>query len=100
MRRKPEPTADDIMNLWLVKYHGITVEELCKKEPVLITTSDWYKKYAVTQEQHDLWYDEAIELLSKYHRWSKKFTKRQFWMSYLNLAPSVIEIKEDEINKT
>jgi hypothetical protein len=94
MKRK-ELNAEDFYNAWLVKYHGITVKELMEKEPELVSTPDWYKKYAVTQAQHDEWYEGSISTIAKYYRCSKKEARRKFVWDYLNLSPSV---KQDEDN--
>jgi hypothetical protein len=83
--------AEEFYDVWLVFCYGITVKELKEKEPELCKTSDWYKKYAVTQEQHDRWYEWAIDKVAKHYRWSKKVTRRHFEFNYLNLAPSVKE---------
>ncbi len=80
---------EDFYNYWLVKYHGITVRELMEKEPELIKTSDWYKKYAVTQEQHDEWYEWAINLIAKHERCSKETARIRFVWDYLNLSPAI-----------
>jgi hypothetical protein len=87
---KAQLTQEYIVNGWLQKYHGITVEELIEKEPELCNTSDWYKKYAVTQEQHDEWYEWAISELSKNLHMSKVRVKKLFAFDYLNVSPSVI----------
>ena len=50
---KTKITDDYIMNYWLLKGHGIDVDWLKENEAELIKTSDWYKKYAVSQELHD-----------------------------------------------
>ncbi len=92
-RKKEQLTADMFYNYWLSKYHGITVQELKEKEPELIKTPDWYKKYAVTQAQHDEWYEWAIDTVAKHRKCSKKTAKDLFLWDYLNLSPSV---KEDE----
>lgn len=88
MKRK-ELNQEDIYNLWLEPYHGINVKWLIDNEPELIKTPEWYKKYAVTQAQHDEWYEKAIDLISKTNRCSKKFAKKNFCFDYLNLAPSI-----------
>jgi hypothetical protein len=88
MKRK-ELKQEDLYNLWLQPYHGITVQELVEKEPELCATSEWYKKYAVTQAQHDEWYENAIALLAKHFRCGKKVAKRKFIWDYLNIAPSI-----------
>lgn len=88
MKRK-QLTADDLHNLWLKPYHGITVKWLIENEPELIKTPDWYKKYAVTQEQYDEWYDKALVEICKYYKISRKQAIRSTVMYFLNIAPSI-----------
>lgn len=96
MKRK-QVTADDLYNLWLEPYHGVTVQWLVDNEPELIKTPEWYKKYAVTQEQHDQWYEKAIDLLCKEKgaksKKSREFVKKNFCFDYLNISPSVYDTK-------
>jgi hypothetical protein len=87
---KKQLNQEDFYNYWLVKFHGITVRELMEKEPELIKTPDWYKKYAVTQAQHDEWHEWAIDVIAKYYRCGKKAARMKFVWDYLNLAPSII----------
>lgn len=89
--KKSEITSEFIMNYWLKKYHNIDIDWLMKNESELIKSSDWYKKYAVTQEQHDEWYNWAIDTMSKTFKLSKTTVKRRFAFDYLNLSPSVKE---------
>ena len=63
--------------------------ELLEKEPELSKTPGWYKKYAVTQEQHDEWYEWAIGEICKKTRMKRKYAERSFAFDYLNLAPAV-----------
>jgi hypothetical protein len=94
MAKRREPlTAEFIRDYWLKKYHGIDTAWLIENEPILIQTPDWYKKYAVTKEQHDEWYEWAIDTIAKYNHISKKLARRGFAFDYLNLAPS--EIRKD-----
>jgi hypothetical protein len=86
-------TKDFIMDWWLTRYHNVTCQWLRDNESELVKTPAWYKKYAVTQEQHDEWYDWAIDYMAKYYRRSKKQVKRDFCFEYLNCSPSV---KKDE----
>lgn len=88
---KKKLSGDYIVNGWLQKYHGITVRELMEKEPELVKTTDWYKKYSVTQSQHDEWYEWAISELGKNLRMPKVQVRRMFAFDYLNLSPSVNE---------
>ena len=87
--KKSELTEEFIIEGWLKKYHGITVKDMVDKHPKLCKTSLWYEKYPVTQEQHNDWYDWAIDIISKTLRMSKKNTKRRFCFSYLNCAPNI-----------
>ena len=91
---KKELSEADFYNAWLQPYHGITVEWLMENEPELVKTIEWYKKYAVSQEQHDEWHEWAIKTIQKHYGWSAKLAKRNFCMAYLNLSPS---IKKEEI---
>lgn len=95
MAKRKEPlTAAFIRDYWLKKYHGIDTAWLIENEPELIQTLEWYKKYAVTKEQHDEWYEWAIDTIAKHRHISKKSAKSRFVWDYLNLAPS--EIKSNE----
>ena len=92
----PKLTTDDIINMWLEPYHGATIEQVTMERlgnpPREVTEEDnrwFYTTYAVTQEQHDEWYERAIELMAKKYRRSKKQIRRQFAMDYLNCAPEV-----------
>lgn len=76
-----------------MKGHGVTVKWLIENEPELIKTPAWYKKYSVSSELHDEWYEWAITTIAKYHRISKASARRSFVWNYLNLAPSVVENK-------
>ena len=85
------PSLENMIDLWLVKFHGLTVAQLIVKEPPeLLKSPDWFKKYAVTQAQHDEWYAEAIEILYKRTRLPKRLIKRSFVFDYLNCAPAII----------
>ena len=93
MRRKEKLTEEYIINGWLKKYHGITVEELVRNEPELCKTADWFRKYSVTQEQHDEWYKWAVKEIAKNMGDTQKYVERHFAFTYLNTAPNV---KKDE----
>ena len=94
MKRK-ELTAEYIRDYWLKKAFNIDSAWLVENEPELIKTPEWYKKYAVSQELHDTWYEWAICEIAKSRRISKKFARRGFAFDYLNLAPTVVEPAKD-----
>lgn len=99
-REKVELTEEFIRDYWLKKGHNIDTQWLIDNEPELIKTTDWYKKYAVSQTLHDEWYDWSIETIVKNRKISKKLAKRRFCFDYLNLAPSVIEESPQKIKIT
>ena len=88
---KKQLTTEEIMDYWLEKGHGISIKWLIDNEPELIKSPEWYKKYAVSQELHDEWYEWATAKIAKHYKWSQKFAKRQFAIEYLNCSPSVIK---------
>ena len=94
--KKQDITPEFLIDMWLQKYHNTTIAQVLKDHPEWEKepeehTRDFYKKYAVTKEQHDEWYKEAIVLLSKAYRMPQKRTKRMFAFGYLNTAPSIKE---------
>ncbi len=91
MKKKEELTSEFIMDYWLQKYHGITTQWLIDNESELIKTPKWYKKYSVTQLEHDEWYEWAIDTISKHRRLPKRYVRKSFVWDYLNLAPNIKE---------
>jgi hypothetical protein len=87
---KPKITQSELVNWWLEKYHGVTVEQVREEHPDW-TYRDFFPAYQVTQEQHDEWYEWAITTIMKRYRYSKRRAKREFTFPYLNVAPSVKE---------
>lgn len=88
-----ELTQEYLINGWLLKNHDITVKELIEKEPELVKSPEWFRKYAVTQEQHDEWYKWAISIVMKTYKMNKKMAQRNFAFPYLNTSPSIINDK-------
>lgn len=123
--KKSELTQELFINWWLEKYHNTNMNKAKEDHPqwkkaeedyndlkmnrskyseeeekaiyqsISEMSREFYRTYAVTREQHDEWYNWAIEVLSKSHRMSKKLTKRSFAFDYLNCSPSVIEDIKD-----
>lgn len=87
---KKLPNRDELLNLWLSKYHNTTVEEIIAKHPKEVLESpDWWKLYPCTQEQEDEWIKEAKELLNKKYKISKKILDISWWSVYLDCSPYV-----------
>ena len=96
MRKLPD--VEELLDLWLVKCHNITMEKVKEDNPEWMKnpsahTRDFYEKYKVTQEQLDEWEKEAKLLLRKKYKMSKWMVDKGWWSVYLNCSPSVI--KED-----
>lgn len=84
------PTREEIMNLWLSKYHNTTVDEVIAKHPQeVLSNSDWFKLYPCTQEQHDEWEKECKTLLNKKYKISKTMIKYGWWSIALDCSPYV-----------
>ena len=87
---------EDFLNWWLKKYHNISVSGVINKYPNEIRTPDWFKLFPVTQDQHDEWYNWAIDTISKELKVSKSIAKQKFAFDYLDSAPYVNKnIKND-----
>jgi len=82
-------SREELLNWWLAKYHNTNVEEVLKKYPEECKLPSWFKLFPVTQEQHDDWYEWAIEYVAKKLKCSKKVAKYRFAFAYLNCAPYV-----------
>ena len=87
--KKKELSEEDFYNYWLKKYHNTTIQEIIEKEPELCRTDEWYKKYAVTQAQHDEWHEWAIQTIMKHFHYSRKSAQKMFVWDYLNVAPMI-----------
>jgi len=84
-------TGNEYINQWL-KYHDTTIEEVIKEHPEWQENSrEFYQAYPVTQEQHDEWYEWAIQTVMKEYRMGRKRAKKEFCFPYLDLAPNVKE---------
>ena len=91
---KTKLTEEDVINWWLEKYHNTNLTEILKTHPEWEDnprehTAEFYRAYAVSQEQHDEWHKWMIDAIAKEHGMSKKFVKRHSWAVYLNCSPSV-----------
>jgi len=92
MRKLPD--REEIMNLWLTKYHNTTVKEVIAKHPKEVLESpDWFKLYPCTKEQEDEWVKEAKSLLKKKYKMPKWLIEKGWWSVYLDCSPYVS--KED-----
>jgi len=91
-------SSDELINWWLEKYHNTNVDKILKENPEWEKnpeehTREFYKKYEVTEEQHDEWHKWAISTIAKKYKWSKEYARKQFAFPYLNVAPSIKTMK-------
>ena len=90
--KKTKLTLEILINLWMTKIYNTTIQEEQNKNPELFTTSEWYKQYPVTQQQHDEWEIEAKEVFRKFIKLSKKLVDRYWGLTYLNSSPYIKKI--------
>lgn len=89
---KKELNGDDLVNWWLEKYHNTNLKEVKELHPEWLDgkhSRDFYQTYPVTQEQHDKWYEWAIQTIMKHYKWSKKKARKEFVFPYWNCSPTV-----------
>lgn len=82
-----------LLDGWL-KYHNTTMKEVEEnhpewKENPSMHSREFYKKYAVTQEQHDEWEAWAKEYTKKSTKIRGKLFDRSWTWVYLDTAPNV-----------
>lgn len=81
---------NDLLNLWLNKYHNTSVEELINvhsKEE--LSSPNWFKIYPCTKEQSAEWEKEAKKYILEKIKISKKLLNKEWGMIYLDCAPYV-----------
>ena len=82
-------TMEDLINIWMKEFYNTTIKEEVNKNPELFKTSDWYKNYPVTQEQHNKWNTEAKEIYRKYFKYNKQLIDKVWGLTYLNTSPYI-----------
>ena len=86
-------TENEVIDWWLEKYHNTNLMQVLIDHPEwndgLDHSSDFYQTYAVTQQQHDEWYNWFISEVAKRYKISKKLAKRRTAFSYLNTSPNI-----------
>lgn len=95
---KKKLTEEELINWWLKKYHNTSLDKVKEDHPEWdFTSKEWnsrtfYKAYQCTKEQHNEWYEWAINTFMKHHKIeSKQIAKRYFTFTYLNTAPMINE---------
>jgi hypothetical protein len=96
MKKKEELTEDMFVNWWLERFHNTNIEGVLEAHPEWRDESknhsaDFYQAYQVTSDQHDEWYEWAINTVMKYYRIGRKRAEREFAFPYLNVAPMTKE---------
>lgn len=89
--RKIKLTREDFIDKWLYRNYNITCNDLIKYYPDESKSGYWFKLFPVTKEEHDLWYNWAIDMIQKEHGCSKKNSYKLFALDYLNCAPNINE---------
>jgi len=93
--KRNEISDRDLVDSWLITFFNTTLSEVekdyTKDESGKFSPEDtrnFYKKYSISQEQHDEWEKAVKKILRKKLRLSKKFFDRSWPLTYLNVAPS------------
>lgn len=90
-----KPTENELRDLWLLKYHNITTEELVKLLPKeVLNNSNWFKLYPCTQKQYDEWEIECKLLLNKKYKFTKRTIEHGWGMTALQCSPYVKQLNE------
>jgi hypothetical protein len=98
--KKKRLTRDDMLNWWLKKYHGKTVEQVIAEQPKEVLQSpEWFKLYPVTKTQHDEWYAWAISALSKERKLPEESIRKLFAFDYLDCSPYCVEENQENDSK-
>lgn len=92
-KMKQLPTRDELMDMWLLKYHNITCKEVVEKYPEEVKSPKWFELFPCTQEQSDEWEKEVKELYLKKLKINKRLFERSWPFTYLDCSPY---IKRDE----
>jgi len=87
-------TEEYFINWWLEKYHHTNLTKVMEEHPEWADdppshSMEFYAAYPCTQEEHDVWYEWAIDVIAKHYRISKKSAKQRFSLPYLNVSPTV-----------
>lgn len=83
-----ELTETDLINMWMVPCHGLTIEQAYENDP-WTESRTFYERYKVTQQQHDDWNEKAKERFRKELKLSKSMIDRHWGFTYLNASPTV-----------
>ena len=91
---KAKLTEEEFIDKWLTDYHNTNLREVLENHPEWMEnmadgSREFYKTYAVTNEQHDEWYAWAIQRIMKHYRYGKKRAEKAFAFPYLNVSPTV-----------
>ena len=84
-----EISIAELINLWLVKYYGTTIDDAFANDPWTIS-SEFYQRYPCTQEQHDEWEVEAKALFTQRTKYKGKIHNASWSYAYLDSSPMVI----------
>lgn len=86
--KKKELSVEDLINLWMVPYYGMTIQRAYESEP-WTDSHEFYGRFQCTQEQHDEWNAVAKEMFRKHFKIGKKSIDRFWALPYLNCSPMV-----------
>ena len=86
---KKLPTRDELLDMWLGKYHNTTTKEVVEKYPEESKNPTWFELFPCTQEQSDEWEKEVKELYLKKYKVNKRLFERSWPLIYLDCSPYI-----------
>ena len=92
MKRKVN--TEELINWWLEKYHGTTLEKLKEKHPDRQWWDGFYQMFKVTQKEHDEWEEWAKAYTKKVTGIKGELFGRSWGWVYLDAAPAVMSDKD------
>jgi len=92
---KVELSGNDLINWWLLRYHKTNIEYEFACNPKYKSNNDlFYRKFMVTQKQHDRWYKWFNRIVDREHKKRYGFARTKSFgkgLIYLNVSPMVEE---------
>lgn len=82
-------SREEMLNLWLEKYHNITVQEVLQKYPEECKSPDWFKLFPCTPEQYQEWERQAKLICQKKYKIPKRYLEETWWIVSLSCSPYI-----------
>lgn len=89
-----EVTSNDLLNLWLSRYYGTTVDRVRKDFGLNYGEKFPFTKYPVTPRQYEKWKEDSIYMIMDANYMNKSMASRSFSWVDLSIGPTVLDKEE------